>query len=126
MTLKRIILALSLLLLVFPAYAKNNKHENGRQLPPGLQKKVDRGQDLPPGWQKKVAKGKVVEHSIYMHMEAPPRNVLSVLPPPPPGVVLKRIDDMIVKLRERDRFVLDVFDIDKLPPPPPPPFLFKK
>jgi len=129
MTMKKIILALCLLLLVFPVYAKNNKHGhgNGQQLPPGLQKKVERGGELPPGWQKKVAKGKVVEDSIYIHMEAPPRDVLRALPPPPPGVIIKQIEDKIVELREKDRFVLDIFDADNLPPPPPPPpFLFKR
>ena len=31
---------------------EHKHHKNDKDLPPGLQKKVNRGQPLPPGWQK--------------------------------------------------------------------------
>ncbi|MCL1142543.1 hypothetical protein [Shewanella gaetbuli] len=46
------------------AIAKNDK---AKELPPGLQKKLQKGQPLPPGWQKKVAVGHVLEQNIYDH-----------------------------------------------------------
>lgn len=46
------------------AQAKNDK---AKELPPGLQKKVENGQTLPPGWQKKVAVGHVFDPEIYKH-----------------------------------------------------------
>ena len=123
---KKILFVLCLILLVAPVHAKKNKHHKDNSLPPGLQKKVERGKQLPPGWQKKVARGKFIEPSIYIHLEAPPRNILRLLPPPTPGVSFKTIENKVIKLREKDRYVLDVFDKDKLPPPPLPPVPFRK
>lgn len=40
---------------------KNKKQKN---LPYGLQKKVNNGGTLPPGWQKKLAKGEIADESI--------------------------------------------------------------
>ncbi|MFT5888881.1 MAG: hypothetical protein ACI9BO_001705 [Zhongshania sp.] len=45
--------ASGLLLATTPAMAK----QEGKSLPPGLQKKVAEGRSLPPSWQKKLAVG---------------------------------------------------------------------
>ena len=53
--------------LVFLGFAGSAFAENphGKQLPPGLQKKVERGGELPPGWRKKLARGEILDRSIY-------------------------------------------------------------
>src|SRR5688572_3496248 len=66
--------------------AQNNKH--GKQLPPGLQKKVARGGQLPPGWQKKLARGEVMAPDIYTASKPVPTTLIQQLPPQPPGVVI--------------------------------------
>ena len=43
---------------------KKIKSEKQKNIPPGLQKKVDNGGTLPPGWQKKIEKGEVVNSTI--------------------------------------------------------------
>ncbi len=43
---------------------KKIKSEKQKDIPPGLQKKVDNGGTLPPGWQKKIEKGEVVNSTI--------------------------------------------------------------
>ena len=35
--------------------------KNKKELPSGLQKKLERGGTLPPGWQDKLAKGQIVD-----------------------------------------------------------------
>ncbi|WP_152205758.1 hypothetical protein [Marinobacter changyiensis] len=44
------------------AYAKQDTE---KQLPSGLQKKVQSGESLPPGWQKKLAVGEVLDDEVY-------------------------------------------------------------
>ncbi|WP_320836804.1 hypothetical protein [Zhongshania sp.] len=58
-----IIMASGLLLATTPAMAK----QEGKSLPPGLQKKVAEGRSLPPGWQKKLAVGHHLDRDIYSH-----------------------------------------------------------
>tara|TARA_R110001599_G_scaffold82358_2_gene221732 strand:+ start:5117 stop:5425 length:309 start_codon:yes stop_codon:yes gene_type:complete len=55
--------ASALLLVTTPALAK----QEGKPLPPGLQKKVEEGRSLPPGWQKKLAVGHHLERDVYNH-----------------------------------------------------------
>ena len=43
---------------------KKIKYEKQKDIPPGLQKKVNNGGTLPPGWQKKIEKGEVVNSTI--------------------------------------------------------------
>ena len=115
-----------LLLLAVPGQAKKskgngkgNKHQDqhGSALPPGLQKKVARGGQLPPGWQKKIAKGKVVDDTVFEYLEVVPPQILKLLPPPPPGVSYRKIQEKIIKLNDITRRILDVLEVDKLPLP---------
>lgn len=50
--------------LAQPGLATNEKKKN---LPPGLEKKVESGIPLPPGWQKKIVRGEVLDISVYRH-----------------------------------------------------------
>jgi hypothetical protein len=86
------------------------------QLPPGLAKK----NKIPPGWQKKVGKGQRIPDDIWLHRVPLPHEILAKLPPPPPGVVLVRIHDRVLKVVEKTHEVLD--DLG-LPHPPTPPRL---
>jgi len=115
---KTIYLLCCLLLLAVPAQAKN-KHKSDRRgdLPPGLLKKVERGKDLPPGWRKKLRQGERLDASIYIHLQAPPREVIGLLPPPPPGVSFHRLEDKIIKIDDLNRRILEVLEIDHLPVP---------
>lgn len=80
-------------------------------LPPGLAKKGK----VPPGWQKKLARGQPVPDDLWEMRVPLPRDILVKLPPPPPGVVLVRIADQIIKVREQTHEVLDRMGI---PHPP--------
>lgn len=72
-------------------------------LPPGLAKKGK----VPPGWAKKLERGKPVPPDLWEVRVPLPRDILVKLPPPPPGVVLVRIHDHIVKVREHTHEILD-------------------
>jgi hypothetical protein len=82
-----------------------------RQLPPGLAKQGK----VPPGWQKKLAVGRPVPADLWEIRVPLPRDILVKLPPPPPGVVLVRIHDQVLKVREHTHEVLDRIG---LPHPP--------
>lgn len=90
--------------------------EQRSQLPPGLAK---RGK-VPPGWQKKLARGQRIPDDIWVHRVPLPRDILIRLPPPPPGVVIFRIHDRVVRVVEKTHELLDEFG---LPHPPTPPRL---
>lgn len=74
-----------------------------KDLPPGLAKK----NKIPPGWQKKIRRGEPVPADIWEFRVPLPHEILVKLPPPPPGVVLVRIHDRVLKVRERTHEVLD-------------------
>jgi len=85
-------------LIAGPVSAKNDK---GKQLPPGLQKKVARGEPLPPGWQKKLAKGEVLDQRVYQQSQI-------VVPVDSRGLLTIRIDGKLVRLYEATREVVEV------------------
>lgn len=81
------------------------------ELPPGLAKK----NKIPPGWQKKLARGQRVPDDIWQHRVPLPHEILIKLPPPPPGVIIVRIHDKILRVREKTHELLDELG---LPHPP--------
>ena len=92
-------------------------HDRGRKdLPPGLRKKEARGEGLPPGWQKKLNRGERIPDDVWEHRQPLPPEIIVRLPPPP-GVVLVRVHDHIIRVIERTHEVLD--DLG-LPHPPTP------
>ena len=42
----------------------NEKHEKQKELPKGLEKKLERGGSLPSGWEKKLSKGQILDQNI--------------------------------------------------------------
>lgn len=83
------------------------------QLPPGLAKK----NKVPPGWQKKLRRGERIPDDIWVHRVPLPHEILSRLPPPPPGVIHVRIHDRVLRVVEKTHELLDEFG---LPHPPTP------
>lgn len=60
---KKIVLSMiAVALLSSSLYAKKDEYE--KELPKGLEKKLERDGTLPPGWQKKVAKGQVLDQRV--------------------------------------------------------------
>jgi hypothetical protein len=85
-----------------PCYAKQDKDKH-KQLPPGLQKKVDRGEPLPPGWQKKLAKGEILDMNVYRHSEV-------VVPLDSHGLVTVRIEGKLIRLYDATREILEILE----------------
>ena len=103
MNLKNIItLAVVICMSSTPVFAKKGKDKN-KQLPQGLQMKLDRGGSLPPGWQKKLAKGEVLEESVYNHG-------VVVIPIDSDGMLTVRIEGKLIKLIEATREIVEIFD----------------
>jgi|TARA_R110002096_G_scaffold379_17_gene2429 hypothetical protein len=87
---------------------KKDKHKN---LPYGLQKKLERGGQLPPGWQTKVAKGEVLDAELLRHSERLPNDLVRRLPVLRDGTEVRRIGDKVVRVMEGNGTVLDVIDL---------------
>lgn len=98
---KVLIAMLGLLLVANPVAAKDDKAKGSRELPPGLQKKVERGGALPPGWEKKVEVGKPIEAEIYQHREV-------VVPVDEKGLITVTIGGKLLRLREATREVVEI------------------
>ena len=79
----------------------------------------DREHQMPQGWRKQIARGQRIPDDIWAHrVPVPPEVVVKLPTPPPPGVVLIRIHNQVVRAVEQTHEVLDVLG---LPHPPAPP-----
>lgn len=93
---------------------KGKKHKSknkGKQLPPGLQKKLERGGQLPPGWQTKIARGEVLDGELLRHSEAIPYELARRLPALRDGEVVRRVGDKVVRVLEGNGTIIDVIDL---------------
>ena len=97
------------------AYTKQHggdaKGKKGKDLPPGLAKKVARGGKLPPGWEAKVVRGQILAVEVFEQAHPLPRELTVKLPAPPVGTITIAIDGRLVRLLEATREILDVFEI---------------
>ena len=61
--------SIKLLVLFFIVFSSNSFGDNkkNKDLPPGLQKKVERGGELPHGWKKKFRKGYTLDNNVFSH-----------------------------------------------------------
>ncbi len=100
---KAMIAMLGLLFILNPAVAKDDKDKGSRELPPGLQKKVQRGGALPPGWEKKVQVGQPIEAEVYQHREV-------VVPVDDKGLVTVTIGGKLIRLYEATREVVEILE----------------
>jgi hypothetical protein len=89
---------------------KGGKHKQ-KNLPYGLQKKLQRGGELPPGWQTKVARGEVLDDEILRHSERLPDDLVRRLPVLRDGTEIRRVGDKVVRVMEGNGTVLDVIDL---------------
>ena len=84
-----------------PVFAK---HEKGKSLPRGLQKKLELGGTLPPGWERKLARGETLEEPVYRQSEI-------VIPVDSEGVLRVRVEDKLIRLIETAREIIDIVDL---------------
>ncbi len=75
-----------------------------KQLPQGLQMKLDRGDSLPPGWQKKLLKGDILGDSIYSHS-------VVVIPLDTKGLLTVRVEGKLIQLIEATREIVEIVDL---------------
>lgn len=102
-------------------YAGREKRDkDGKQLPPGLAKKVARGGKLPPGWEKKMVKGETMPVEVFRQCEPLPKEILVQLPAPPAGTITVTVGGKAARLLEATHEILDVFDVLPKPPAPRP------
>lgn len=88
-----------------------HKNKKPKNLPPGLQKKLDHGGSLPPGWEKKFRKGEILPLEVYEQCHRLPNEVLVKLRPAPPGTVIITLGGKVARLLAATREVLDVFEV---------------
>ena len=91
---------ITLVFIVSPAIAKQDKHKG---LPPGLEKNQQRGKPLPPGWQKKLVKGHILELDIYHHARI-------VVPVDKAGMITVSIEGRLLKLDKVTRRIVDILN----------------
>ncbi|WP_211829264.1 hypothetical protein [Kistimonas asteriae] len=82
------------------AHAKNDKEKD---LPPGLQKKVQSGKSLPPGWEKKLEVGGKLDKDLYKQGKV-------VLTNPDKGTVTLELDGKFVRVLKNTREIVDILD----------------
>jgi hypothetical protein len=92
-------------------------HDKGYQntqggLPYGMQKKLERTGELPPGWEKKLEVGRVLDPDLYAQSTRLSAEYSARLPTRPAGTYDVRIEDRVVRLREQDRQITDVFQLN--------------
>jgi len=88
-----------------PVFAAKEKEKNkNRQLPQGLQMKLERGGSLPPGWQKKLVRGGILEQPIFNYSE-------TVIPVDPEGLLTVRVEGKLIKLIEATREIVEIVDL---------------
>lgn len=76
-----------------------------------------RGDEMPPGWERNLHRGERIPDDVWAHRAPLPPEIVVKLPPPP-GVVLVRIHDHVVRVIERTHEVLDDLGIPHPPTPP--------
>ncbi|WP_323846499.1 hypothetical protein [Microbulbifer magnicolonia] len=73
----------------------------GKELPPGLEKKVERGGELPPGWQKKLKVGAILDAEIHRHG-------IVVKPVDKHGIVTISIEGELVRLMHHTHEIVEI------------------
>jgi hypothetical protein len=103
MKLKSIITLTLLLSLCSGSVFAASKNKD-KQLPQGLQMKLDRGGSLPPGWQRELVKGEIMGEPIYSHSEV-------VIPLDSKGLLTVRVEGKLIQLVEATREIIEIVDL---------------
>jgi len=82
-----------------------------KELPKGLQKKLERGGELPPGWQKKLERGEVLDPELRYHSKKLPDDLLSRLSGEDAANEILRIQDKIVRVSKGQGTIVDMIDL---------------
>ncbi|WP_428025195.1 hypothetical protein [Arcobacter sp.] len=75
-----------------------------KNIPSGLQKKVQKGKPLPPGWQKKIAKGEVLDLKTLSTAKI----VYSTKYPKINGTKIYELENKIFRVMSATREILEV------------------
>lgn len=91
----------------------NSGHKGGKvkDLPPGLQKKLERGGELPPGWQRKLERGDVVDHEVRAASHPIPEQLADRLPYDAATEEIIRVQDKVIRMSKGEGTIIDVIDI---------------
>lgn len=114
------IVSISLLLSV-NSFAKDNgnkknkqfKHQKAKQLPKGLQKKLNRGGVLPPGWRDKLIVGTKIDNQVLNNARVVYTSDYAESAYKTPGTEVYKINDKIIKVLSATNVILDVLDLNK-------------
>ena len=114
------IVSISLLLSV-NTFAKDNgnkknkkvKQQKAKQLPKGLQKKLNRGGTLPSGWRDKLIVGSKVDNRVLDNGRVLYTSDYSKPEYKTPGTEVYKINDKIIKVLSATNVILDVLDLNK-------------
>ena len=94
------------------AASGTGKHKGKKkELPKGLQKKLERGGELPPGWQKKLERGEVLDPELRYHSKKLPDDLLSRLSAEDAANEILRIQDKIIRVTKGQGTIVDMIDL---------------
>lgn len=96
----RILFCLALCTLAGLSQAKGNNKDH-RDLPPGLEKKLERTGELPPGWHREFRRGDHLPDDIFAQAKI-------VVPVGRDGRITVDIDGVIMKLLDRSHKILTI------------------
>jgi len=82
-----------------------------KELPKGLQKKLERGGELPPGWQKKLQRGEILDPQMRYRSNRLPRDLLSRLRAEDAVTEILRIQDKIIRVVKGQGTIVDIIDL---------------
>jgi hypothetical protein len=82
-----------------------------KELPKGLQKKLERGGELPPGWQKKLNRGEVLDPDVRYQSERLPEELLDRLQGEDVATEILRIQDKIIRVSKGQGTIVDMIDL---------------
>lgn len=95
---------------------KYKKGKKQKQLPKGLQMKLERGGELPPGWQQKFQRGEVVDADVYAQARTITPATLGDLATVP-GTEVIQVGDRVARVLTSTREILDVINVVTGAPP---------
>lgn len=93
-------------------HSSEYEHSKHKELPKGLEKKLERNKELPPGWQKKLMVGQPFDPILFS-------NAIIVTNPKyynknitkGPKETIYQIENKIIKVMTATNIILDVFDV---------------
>lgn len=82
-----------------------------KELPKGLQKKLERGGELPPGWQKKLERGEVLDPQLRYSAKRLPKDLLERLRTEDAATEILKIQDKIIRVGKGEGTIVDMIDL---------------